>query len=69
MSNPLVAVGIDMAKDTFVAALLTRGNRGASQSFSNDDAGYAGLLSWLSSQCVKQLSNPAWNRPMSMVRD
>ncbi len=54
MSNQLVAVGIDMAKATFVAALLTRGNRGATQSFSNDPAGYADLITWLSMQSVKQ---------------
>lgn len=54
MANQLIAVGIDMAKASFVAALLTRGNRGATQSFSNDAAGYADLLTWLSQQSVQQ---------------
>jgi transposase len=54
MANQFIAVGIDMAKETFVAALLTRGNRGATQSFSNDAAGYTALLSWLSQQSVQQ---------------
>jgi transposase len=54
MSNELIAVGIDMAKETFVAAVLTRGNRGATERFSNDAAGYAALLTWLSGHSVKQ---------------
>jgi transposase len=54
MTNQLIPIGIDMAKATFVAALLTRGNRGASQQFSNDDAGFAALLTWLSGQSVTE---------------
>lgn len=54
MANQFTAVGIDMAKASFVAAVLTRGNQGATQSFSNDDAGYAACVNWLSIQSVKQ---------------
>jgi len=41
-------LGLDIAKDTFVAALLDEsGTLLASLTFTNDDAGFAALLAWL----------------------
>ena len=47
MMTPMAYLGIDIAKLTFDATLLTAQGKAKHRTFSNDEAGYRALTDWL----------------------